>query len=379
MHLFQFLHTLKSQFWNTPDTSGPTIADVLRFWDTPRPLRAQTRAKPNAYKHWNHPERLTVADAESLASFWSSHYAGEDWVFRPETQWVASILADPSTTVLAVYSGGANRQIVGSIVCRGLAKGSFRLGSLVLPNAYIIEGLCLDPAWRGQHLAGWLIAWIDHIVNASGPQAFFWSREAPPRDITYIASHKYSYLPLKNDVKLVGNSEIVEISWTDFQHIWASHAQRWNHLEIAAFPTSLPDDSLYVWRLGANYAVVSDTRRRTRTRTLKSETIWEVQFCGNLCDPLAKLDERESEEKGEEKSEEKSEEVRKMLEAVGALIFKKKGSGLLFVTSAAWQGGCTQWSHPWIVGTAGYHTTYIYNYMPPAFHKMAPLFLRNEL
>jgi hypothetical protein len=385
MPLFQFLRTLKSQFWNTPDTSGPTLGDVMRFWDTPRPLRLQPRKRPPPFGAWEEPERLTPMDAGALTTFWRAYYSGDDWVFRPDVKWVADILGEPHTLVLAVREGIAEgRRIVGSVVCRGLTgdEGVFRLGTLKLPNAYMIEGLCIDPSWRGQHLAGWLIAWIDHCMNQDRPQAFCWSRESPPRDITYIATHTYGYLPLvqaQESKKYVGSGEsgesggsggsggLEEIPWEEFRRIWATYVPRWDALTYAAFPTQLPRDPLRVWRKGTNYVVVSDTRRRMLGCRDGEGKIWEVQFCGDLYELVTGLG------GGEEDG------TRRMLEVVGSLL-SREGPGLLFVTSAPWQGGCTStWPRPWVIGTAGFHTTYIYNFMPPAFHRMMLLFLRNEL
>lgn len=355
MRPFQLLRQLPSQFWSTPETAGPTTWDVLRFWDKPRPLRPQGRGRPLPFGPWQAPVRVGDADIHALTQFWTEHYNGADWVFRPEPEWVASVLAS-NTFALIVRE---NQAIVGSIVCRGIGSEGFRLGSLGLPNAYMIEGLCIHPQWRGQHLAGWLIAWVDHLANTTGPQAFFWSREAPPRDLTYVASHTYAYLPLSGVAsRRIEETGLTAIPWEAFRRIWASYVPRWN-VEEAAFPTELPADPLRVWRLcnETMYVVVSDTRRWTRA----GRKIWEVQFCGDLYTPW-----------------EANTEARDVLEAVGSLL-ATEGDGLLFVSSAPWQGGCTTWPRPWVVGTAGYHTTYIYNYMPPVFHRLATLFLRNEL
>lgn len=357
MRSLQFL-TYPSQFWSTSETAGPTAWDVLRFWDTPRVLRPIGRSRPPPFAPWAHPESVGAEHATEMATFWTHHYNGTDWIFRPDPAWVATQLGTPNTLALIVREG---EEIVGSIVCRGLVGegGSFRLGILELPQAYIIEGLCIHPRWRGRHLAGWLIAWIDHRMNAKAPQVFFWSREASPRDITYVASHTYAYLPISGtaSVRTDSNKAPVPIPWSEFQRAWTSNIPRWNTMDTAAFPTVLPLDPLRVWRIGRVYVAVSDTQRWTR----QGGRIWEVQFCGDVEDPLSGL-----------------KEARDMLEAVGAAL-AAEGPGLLFVSSAPWQGGCTTWPRPWIVGTAGCHTTYIYNYMPPVFHRLATFFLRNEL
>lgn len=364
MRPFQLLRNV-SQFWSTTETAGPTTWDVLRFWDHPRPLRPVARSRPSPFGLWTAPDRASVADAHALTTFWRTYYGGEDWTYEPEADWVASQLKDSNTIALVVRNQQAGA-IVGSIVCRSLTgpAGYFRLGTHGLANAYIIEGLCIHPDWRGKHLAGWLIAWIDHLANQNGPQAFFWSREALPKDITYVASHQYGYVRLRDlstgpQLSARADNDTMEVDWATFRRIWTSYIQRWDTLGEAAFPTSLPEDPLRVWRCGSHYVVVSDTRRRVRQWGGK---VWEVQFCGDLYEPTRQQG-----------------DARRMLEVVGSLL-AAEGDGLLFVGSAPWLGGCvSSWPRPWIVGTAGVHTTYIYNYMPPVFHRLATLFLRNEM
>lgn len=355
MKRFQFFSN-PSLFWSTPETAGPTTLDVLRFWDRePRPLRPQGRSRPTPFHSWTIPEILT--DAAELATFWQAHYGGTDWKLDADPTWIAGILAEPTTMVLGVREA---RRLVGSIVCRQIngPTGRFRLGFQELPTAYVIEGLCIHPSWRGQHMAGWLIAWIDHLMNARIPQAFFWSREAAPRDLTYVASHIYGYIRC-GDMCSGGPEECVKVPWSEFQNIWTTYVSRWESLGEVAFPTTLPNDPLHVWRARADYVVVSNTRRRT----LEGRPVWEVQFCGDLYEPAAGISNRIGGARG-------------LLETVAAQL----GEGVLFVSSAPWQGGCTSaWPRPWVVGTSGVHTTYIYNYMPPVFHTLCTLFLRNEL
>ncbi len=391
MSHFQFLtdepvvETNTSQFWSTNHTAGPTPWDVLKIWDrTPRALRPQGRPRPQAFMGFQEPLKATTAkEAAEIATFWRNHYNGEDWYMDASPQWLTTLFTNPTTLVLYVKDATNAKGILGTIVCRTLGSG-FRLGSLELPTAFIIEGLCIHHAWRGRHLGGWLIAWVDHIINRGGAQAFFWSREAPPRNIAYVATHTYAHIDLaelgsastsvstsaSTSVSTSGSagSACVPVSWDAFRHTWTTYMPRWDTLTEAAFPTSLPADPLYCWRVGPVYIVVSDTRRKTFNGGQRGRRMWEVMFCADLYEPLVT-----------------PERAREMLEAVGAQLVAKDEAeglapGLLFATSASWQGGCkATWPRPWRFGTAGVHTTYIYNYLPPAFHRLATLFLRNEL
>jgi hypothetical protein len=342
----------QSRFWQTSDVAGPTMWDVLRIWDrSPRFLRTYPRRCPAPLAEFTKPVQLGLADGKDLASFWSTEYKGDDWRMVATVDWVAPLLQIPNTLFLAAKREG---RIVGTIACVGIGK--VRMGETTFQELYVIEGLCIASAWRGKHLAGWLIAWVDHLMNQTGPKAFLWSRESPRcMDISYISSHTYGYIDTTrvNEIEANGLPTLMSVNWEEFAATWRVMSLGWDS-EMSLFPTSL-SHPLHVWRHGDQYIALADTRR------VHKGPIWEVVWCGTFANPF--------EGKG----------TRRMLEALvvqGVL----PPNTVLFCSSAAYQGGITRdWPPPWIYGTAGVHTTYLYNFMPPTFHDLRVLLPRVDL
>ncbi len=355
MRPYRMQRQTQSRFWTTSDVAGPTAWDVLRIWDrSPRYMRQQPRQRPAPLPPFSQPIRLGLADVKDLASFWSAEYRGADWKLLATEEWVGPLLQDPATLILAAKHEG---RIVGTIACTGL--GEVRMGTTTFPTLYCIEGLCIAPPWRGRHLAGWLIAWVDHLRNQGGPKAFLWSRESPScTDISHISSHTYGYIDTTNvhEIDRDGLPVLTPVRWEEFKAAWQTAALLWD-ASYALFPTSILHP-LSVWRCGDTYVVLADTRRIS----LAGANIWEVVWCGSLVDPFAG-----------------GEEARRMLETLVVERAFPPGA-LVFCTSAAYQGGITRhWPRPWVFGTAGVHTTYLYNFMPPAFHDLRVLLPRVDL
>lgn len=345
----------QSRFWATSDVAGPTAWDVLRIWDrSPRYMRQNPRCRPAPLPPFSEPVRLGSADVKELASFWSTEYRGNDWKLVATEDWVRPLLENASNLILAAKHQG---RIVGTIACTGL--GPTRMGPTTFPVLFCIEGLCIAPPWRGNHLAGWLIAWVDHFMNQTGPRAFLWSRESPTcTDISYISSHTYGYIDTTyiSAIDTQGLPVLSSVRFEEFQSAWTAAAASWD-ASYALFPTSLLHP-LSVWRCGDTYLAVADTRRISTA----GANIWEVVWCGTFAAPFAG-----------------SEDARRMLETLVVEGAFPRGA-LVFCTSAPYQGGITRhWPRPWIYDTAGVHTTYLYNFMPPAFHDLRVLLPRVDL
>lgn len=366
-------------FWDQKDTAGPTTTDLARFWDRkPRYLRTHNREKPPPYGQWDTPTSLLPIHAPMLAAFWSNHYRGPDWYFSLETKDVNSILSDTRVCALGLFDE-RTAQIVATVVGRPLTDPNvkLRIGSHSgVDGAYTIEGLCVNSAWRGKHLAGWLISWVDFLMGRERPRLYLWSRESLTSiATTNIACAKYSYIRSRH---LSDHSEphsLSPVDWNTFCHIWALSAPHW-FSETALFPLALPQrdptsNKLRIWHhpFWGIYIVLSDTRRRTDN----NEAMWEVVWCGSthedgILHPWN--------QKG-------SLTIRQLLtEIVWTLVSEQKTRSdmkdtdgiLLFATDVPHQGGASpEWACsmvPWVVGTSGYHQTYIYNFMPPAFWSM---------
>jgi hypothetical protein len=308
---------------------------------------------------------LIEEDTEAVFSFWQHNYKGKDWTFHADSEWIRGVLRDPATIVLGVRQ---DNQLVGTIVARPMVKqGTIWLGTKAFPQAYMIEGLCTSESWRGKHLAGWLIAWIDYVVNINGPKPILWCREvASGTHGTDMALHTYAYVPIRS-VLAQGTPKlpIAEVDSTDFQRVWASSSPHW--VDPGAIVVSNIDmDGMRCFETlsGSNayYVIIQDTQRKTT-----EGPIWEVAWCGYREGALLMPANKYKEPLGGWKS---------LLEAVCVPL----GAGLLFTTDSVQHGGAhVGWDLPWVFGASGYHATYMYGFMPPAFWSCALHWVRREL
>lgn len=370
-------------FWNQDDTAGPALGDIARFWDRkPRYLRPTNRARPQPFDTWNEPTVLSDVHAPLLAAFWSTHYRGADWRFMLGTTDIQTILADRRTLALGVFATtNGHSTLVATIVARPLTdEGAvLRVGTQGLAEgAYMVEGLCVDAAWRGKHLAGWLISWVDFLLCKERPRLFLWSREAPTAlSTTNIAIAQYAYMRSRDLSGSPGPrgsdmGDLVSVPWETFRTLWAEYSAEWVS-ETTVIPTSLPPSPiangahLHVWVHSVSRIVVvlSDTLRRTRT----NEAVWELVWCGRYDGALKPWT-----KKGDAR-------IARMLEQLVSQTKNETANGtILFVTDVPHQGGATtEWGLPWVLGTSGFHQTYIYNFMPPAFWSMTVMLPRWEL
>lgn len=362
-----------SRFWGAKDTAGPGAWDVARLWDRePRYMRTQNRACPGPFQDiWRQPTYLLPVHAALVLDFWNAEYGGRDWKMMlgtPDLPWITHILADPACLALGVF-GEDGRTLVATIVCRSLvgADGEFIVGSRGrLDTAYIIEGLCVARTYRGRHLAGWLIAWVDYLKCRQRPHAFLWSREAAlPTAMTHIATAQYAYVRSEDLLERPEMAaKIEEMPWVNFAARWAASAPSWL-AEKAVFPTSLPPPppaSLKVFQSGAQIVVVADTRRVTKAAGREEERMWEVVWCGADWSGY----ERSGYDRIAPAGQVDVGSFRVFLEALAKHALGEKI--MLFAADAAHLGGAeSMWGSPWVFGRSGHHLTYIYNFMPPAF------------
>lgn len=362
----------KSRFWNTSENAGPSLFDVAKFWDRrPRPLRLQNRAKPAPFEGNQEPLVLKGQDAVRVSEFWRRHYGGTDWRLDLSPTEVRKILEDPTGLALGVTDSEGS--LVGTILCRSLVPTGAELcvgTGVVLPAAYRIEGLCVHPSWRGRHLAGWLIAWIDYRMNREGPNAFFWAREVPTSvHGTDISLHTYAYAKIA-DLRAARSDYIpvqaARVSWHDIQGMWAKSAAGWKSSGRIVGTRLFAEDAdrMEAWTdtQTGQVVILADTARRTRK---DNEPIWEVQWCGwrTMADTLFPA--------------RPEDDFRRLLETVATSDGRK---GILFASDALIQGGAKMsWPLPWTFGTSGFHAIYIYNYMPPTFWTCEVIALRSEV
>lgn len=361
-------------FWGATDTAGPTVGDVLRVWDRqPRFLRPNNRPRPAAFSgNITEPRNLGLGGEEMwgrIASFWRSHYGGGDWALAVDEAWVRQQLSVEGTIVLGVFEkiegGKEGEELVGTIVGRPFNSPVIVGERGVVGDMYVVEGLCVHRRYRGRHLAGWLIAWIDYSVNRHAPHLIVWSRETGPEDhsITHAAKHMYGFVR-GADVSRRGVA--LHMPWARFLDLWEASAPRWSRMD-AVFPTSLRascPSPLDVWCVGNLLAVVSRTGRVTPDGEAIYEVVWMGCLEGEYITPGVGV----------------TGAAKQLCETVAACLHSRERPVILFVTDAAHQGGVSSaWGAPWHVGTSGFHTTYLYNYMPPAFWSCRVMMPRIEI
>lgn len=367
-----------SKFWHTSERAGPTLWDVARIWDrTPRYLRTQERSKPAHWEGVEAPTRLTRRHASEVAEFWRTHYRGKDWWLDAADAWVEEMLGSSTTIAYGVFSSDAPHILIATILSRPLCGdlGYVLVGETdVLQTCRVIEGLCVHRGWRGRHVAGWLISWVDYITSSIRPTAHVWSRELPTYlPTTDIALHQYGYVKLSDlpskDPQKSKDSPLPSVSrmdWKEFVDLWTANAPSWRSSDrmIVSCPFSERSDldCLEVWKSEDQIVVIANTRRKTVDT---SSTIWEILWCGTKLGSShlqAALP---------------TDSFRPIIEAVG---MAEGRTGILFVSDAAHQGAATtNWPSPWKIGTSGYHSVNLYNFMPPAFWSCDTQFLRLDV
>jgi GNAT superfamily N-acetyltransferase len=319
------------------------------------------------------PTFLLPIHAPLLAAFWSTHYRGSDWRFVLGAEDVRTLLAEKRVLALGVFNPRMDGQLLATIVARPLTDEGVELcvgEKGRVEGAYIVEGLCVDPAWRGKHLAGWLISWVDYLLSRDRPRLFLWSREAPTAlSTTNITNALYAYIRSR-DLPVATDPHLRPVAWDTFRTLWANATPHWS-CTTAVFPTALPStqERLRVWlhELWGIVVVLSDTRRYTEG----GETVWEVQWCGSVDGDNRMLP---WDKKGDPRM------AQMLTFLVGELVGSSKNEVILFVTDVPHQGGATtEWYQPWHVGRSGFHQTYMYNFMPPAFWSMTVMLPRWEL
>jgi len=320
-------------FWAT--SAGPT---TLQLWNPfesgDRILRTEPAKAPAPWKELKQPVVCNRTDAERLTLFLNQYYKGEDWTLHLSVEKVQSIIS-MSIVLLAVREG----EIVGCILSRPLGG---TLQGLTTPHPFVqvIEGLCVRSDLRGQHLAGWLIGWIDFYTSQHRPNILIWYRELPvaPSSWTSTAMQVESYSYVKTKLVLLDTSIMVQVPFEIWSPIWKQSTLDCVYSDgildsedlLCFSPIELTTPTLL------SMVLVVNTHRRTTT----GGSVWEVLWCSST------------------NSYKRLNGVAFQLEAIG------KG-GVLFATDANERGKVVKgWPSPWVCGSAGVHCTYFYNYIP---------------
>ncbi len=339
-------------FWSTTEAVPSWISVAMSAWIPPTP--GYLRLEPPPLPHIPPPysiRQLKCEDAAAIAALWRAHYGGEDWWFDADEAVVLPYLKDPRVVMLGLYADGSSlagtidgTSLMATIAAVPLGETTMSHGARVR-DFYVVEGLVVHGELRGKGVAGWMIAAIDGTMcrYTGVPFACLWAREIPtiPRFPTFVSCRPYFWsegLGSTNKAAAAAAAAAVavaELSAETFQPIWELVRPE------GGFVRSVRIDNrrggLRFFRVGdAEYAVVSDTRRRTKA---EGQRIYEIVWASSA-------------------------------EAVASALSETQG--LLFTTMdmtgrQGWKGG------------AGYHAYSIYNYRPPVYGKCEILAIREEL
>jgi hypothetical protein len=212
-------------------------------------------------------------DAERLTLFLNKHYKGEDWTLHLSVEKVQSIIST-SIVLLAVRGG----EILGCILSRPLGG---TLQGLTTPHPFVqvIEGLCVRSDLRGQHLAGWLIGWIDFYTSQPRPNILIWYRELPtaPSSWTSTAMQVESYSYIKTKLVVLDNMPMIQIPFETWRPIWQQ-----SRLDCVYSDGILDSEDLLCFSPSErpslfSMVIVVNTHRKT----LEGGSIWEVLWCSS--------------------------------------------------------------------------------------------------
>jgi hypothetical protein len=323
-------------FWS--NSAGPSALQLWNpFEEGGRILRSESAKKPSPWHDLVQPVVCNLTHASELTAFLRKEYKGDDWTLNLSVEKVRSILSN-SIALLAMQ----NNEIIGCILSRplgGILQG-FHIG---LDQVRVIEGLCVRSDQRGNHLAGWLIAWADFYTSQHRPTIHIWYRELPstPSYWTSTAMQIESYSYVKTELIVLDTAIMVQIPLEIWDPVWKEQITsvgcaysdgRLDTEDLLCFsPVEIVPPSLF------SMVIIVNTHRLTSTGRM----IWEVLWCSST-GAYRRLN-----------------GVGFQLEAIG------KG-GLLFATDAKDRGGITGGCpSPWLTGRAGVHCTYFYNYIPP--------------
>lgn len=319
-------------FWGTT-AAAPSW---LSTWFSQKPdyLRVEDPELPHIPSPYS-MSWIGVADARAVATLWREHYEGKDWWFDADEELVLTYVRDPRSVMLGLKAGDS---LVATIAAVPLGETTMSHGAR-LRDFYVVEGLVVHRGVRGKGVAGWMIAAIDGTMCrfTGTPFACLWAREILeiPRFPTFVSCRPYAWFrcDASSERDAVGDS--VEESIDEFRALWESTVPTSPHIRALAIDNRR--GGLRFFRVGTDYAVVSDTRRRTKRGTHR---IYEIVWASSD-------------------------------EAVMASA--KRLTGLLFTTRdmTGRQG--------WNVGNAGYHAYSIYNYRPPVYGNCDILAIREEL
>lgn len=332
-------------FFSDNEYAGPGPLQVLRFWDDGGyTLRKSNRKKMPLLKFHNSDilmksEIATLKDAKMISEFWNNHYTGDDWRFSCETTDIERWLKSGFILVIR-YDG----KIVATFVCHylnGVFSGKFNR------QAGLLDGLVIDPKFRKQGLASYLLAAMDfHVYQMPNMEnaILIWLREHPNRISallqTPICVLEYSYAKIEELPNRLGKAQIASKDQI-INTVNTIYDKQKQNFTLALQYTEDPD--LY-WYIYKNTLVgIANTHRIGKD----DYKIYEVVFAANLYQPFF-------------------DDLQIAIEQASKMLPDNRS--VIFMSSGKTRGNTCRPSSPWTYGTSGVLTAHVYNWMPPTFY-----------
>ncbi len=345
-------------FWSTssaaPSLWMATGLQTLR----PSVIRKDAPSYPKQPQR-THTRRSMQSDTKIIAEFWRSHYKGHEWKYDPSPGVVESLLEsyiiDPSVYIFLLFT---DTDLLIATIVSAFAGPTHMSHGAVLNECRIIEGLCVHTEYRGDGLAGYMIAYMDAVTSATIPSIHMWAREYPiaPPLTTAFSVKTYAYVIGSKAKKLVHYTTMnIEV----FNLLWKKYSTGWTHSTEPAIVCSQPvlrRNDLHAFISNNIVAVITNTRR-VAVGHEEGSALWEVVWCGRL--HIDKL-----------------EPILHMSEAQDFLTSVAAGLGCILFASGT---DHDVWLAPWQHGRSGVHAWYLYNYVPPAFGSCALHMIREEI
>ncbi len=354
-------------FWSTPSVKSATPSlwqmSGLATLEPQFLRREEPEELPNPISETQiirlRPEHHTI-----FANFLELYYGGGDWNLRCQN-WIRRYTDDPNVIILCLvheYDVERGGEIFASIMSVPLTDGITAMShGMRKRNVRVIEGLCVRDKLRSKGIAGVMINRMDRFTHHMfGPTVHLWAREQAYSTgllpTSALNTYEYGYIRCNEARPRI---MCTKMDWLQFSALWSASCFSWlqdGPAIVAELPTNRRGD-LTVW-LGYRYSAGQDVAVIANTqRYVNDQPIYEVVWCGSikqgLLTPANKWDNYDT-----------------LLESIAS-----KHSGILFATSEY----IKLWSYPWTNGTSGYHTWYIYNYLPPAFGKCKLHVIREEV
>lgn len=306
------------------------------------------------------PEHQTL-----FSDFLEAHYGGGDWALKSR-DWISRYVEDPKVIVLCLvreFDAETGGKLLASIMSVPFTKGLTAMShGAQIRNVRVIEGLCVRRDIRGKGIAGVMINRMDILTHKMfGPTAHLWAREqaySPSALLltSAIQTYQYGYIRCQ---EAKARFMCTKMAWYTFAQYWKLNCLSWlqeGPAIVSEIPTNRREDITawtgYPYSAGQDVVVVVNTQRYSG-----EDPIHEVVWCGSI-------------KEGKLAPASKWTDYGTLIESIAS-----KHKGLFFATDEY----VRIWTGPWIFGKSGYHSWYLYNYLPPAFGACKLHAIREEI